>query len=941
MSTLRLRQDGVNFHAFLISTGHANNANQIDVQCEDGRAAPLEEPHTHRATPSSAADRRLLSSVSFSRCKDASWLKFRQAPMLHVAKCSELGQAWPFESLAQVTLDEALQCWAQGPATWSNDQLIATPLERKDLREIEPMKEDCLQQILDLVRPTFRDKLRSPASPQRVSLDLVGSYLPWPRILAAHEKMPQIIGSGLVSFRLMMDWNILDQQGPSGLFLTRTLSTVFAMLEYHHRATWFGQDMVAMSPFEVATWERKGRLPDTLASRLSAQMGRDHGPKGPVAAEGWVAGKVERFQGPYKFLSNFFWSELDFQGLRYPSVEHAFQAAKLVENQQRVAYGFTSPSLSFGEAKRLGRQVALRKDWKEIREEVMAECLLAKFENPDLRKQLLSTGDRELVDGHSGSPDLIWGYHIPSKKGENRLGILLMELRSKLSRPLVQSKTKPPSTASEQTVALFHLDWPVKCLHDGLPAPYAACIQRIATEASLAGSCVVLPRRKICIALCGQLRDLDAWEQRLRSEHVDVNRRGRPCRERMLVQLLRSGSKGGPPEGSETGGRSSDNFTQEEVQDWPSLCKSLASALGLATSIVSDALGPEVPELPCGPVQYVDGRRAVWLDGHRYALCLNEGLVNEMPEALLGRVEAQVPLGQGEETALGVPSQKPSIFGGKFARALRGLLREEECQRLIELSEKEGYGLAGSRGFNPFTRFAQRCLLDAPLVAEALTWRLWQLLPQEYPPSSGQRLLGVNKRLRFLKYGPGMHHADHTDCAHEDEQSRSFLTVQLYLNSGFGGGRTTFISDGLVPIEPTTGGAIVFDHELYHRGGMVTSGLKYALRMDVSYEKVQGKSIWQQVPQDHAADERRKSRTETRSLVLAMPAVGVNMEAARPWFMELNERVKRRQHAEESEKAERVPRDRKPQQDGPVPVLVRGRRWSRSPDLAHLGPWLI
>ncbi|CAK8993942.1 unnamed protein product [Durusdinium trenchii] len=46
-----------------------------------------------------------------------------------------------------------------------------------------------------------------------------------------------------------------------------------------------------------------------------------------------------------------------------------------------------------------------------------------------------------------------------------------------------------------------------------------------------------------------------------------------------------------------------------------------------------------------------------------------------------------------------------------------------------------------------------------------------------------------------------------------------------------------------------------------------------------------------------------------------MPAVGVNMEAARPWFMELNERVKRRQHAEESEKAERVPRDRKPQQE--------------------------
>lgn len=44
-----------------------------------------------------------------------------------------------------------------------------------------------------------------------------------------------------------------------------------------------------------------------------------------------VAQKVERFSGPYKFLSNFFWSELNFEGLKYPSVEHAFQAAKLRE----------------------------------------------------------------------------------------------------------------------------------------------------------------------------------------------------------------------------------------------------------------------------------------------------------------------------------------------------------------------------------------------------------------------------------------------------------------------------------------------------------------------------------------------------------------------------------------------------------------------------------
>eukprot|EP00438_Fugacium_kawagutii_P012086 Skav202405 [mRNA] locus=scaffold815:479969:480442:+ [translate_table: standard] len=136
-------------------------------------------------------------------------------------------------------------------------------------------------------------------------------------------------------------------------------------------------------------------------------------------------------------------------------------------------------------------------------------------------------------------------------------------------------------------------------------------------------------------------------------------------------------------------------------------------------------------------------------------------------------------------------------------------------------------------------RYVHRCFLDAPQVAQALTKRLAELLPAEYPVGSEQQLVGVNPRLRFLKYLVGMHHADHTDCAHEDELGRSFLTVQLYLNSEFGGGRTTFISDQLVPIEPTTGGAIVFDHELYHRGGIVTSGVKYAIRMDVSYSKAQ------------------------------------------------------------------------------------------------------
>eukprot|EP00927_Polykrikos_kofoidii_P031642 TRINITY_DN27181_c0_g1_i1.p1 TRINITY_DN27181_c0_g1~~TRINITY_DN27181_c0_g1_i1.p1 ORF type:complete len:670 (+),score=63.20 TRINITY_DN27181_c0_g1_i1:85-2010(+) len=557
---------------------------------------------------------------------------------------------------------------------------------------------------------------------------------------------------------------------------------------------------------------------------------------------------IETFNGPHKWLSNFSWSTVDFEGERYPSVEHAFQAAKLKTNGERRSRGFTRADLTFGEAKRLGRQVPLRDDWREIREDVMYACLESKFADPVLRSKLLATGDRKLIDGHSGSPDLIWGYHIPSQAGENRLGKLLMDLRSHLRSETFECGSRrvechvadpaavgsrqpisPPASQGAPAVALYHLDWPMKCLNDGLPPAYAKRIAALVSEEGLGGCLVILPQRRICIGLRGTCAKIDAWEHRMRTEAVDVNSRGRPCRERMLVELLRSRS-------ISTQALPSDEFVRSEVKEWVALSTHLAKQLGLATSEVKAALGPEFPPLP-KTVLYTKNREAVLLDGISYPLCLNDSDALEIPDAFLGPVDAQFPRGLGIDVPLAMERGKRSIFGGKFARTLRGLLDPDESQRLIELSEHAGFGLAGSRGFNPFARFALRCLVDMPQVADALSARLSQLLPTEYPPGSGRPLIGVNERLRFLKYLPGMHHCgDHTDCAHEDKKrGRSFLTLQLYLNSSFCGGRTTFISDRLVPVEPTPGGAVVFDHELYHRGGVVTDGTKYAVRLDVLY----------------------------------------------------------------------------------------------------------
>lgn len=72
---------------------------------------------------------------------------------------------------------------------------------------------------------------------------------------------------------------------------------------------------------------------------------------------------------------------------------------------------------------------------------------------------------------------------------------------------------------------------------------------------------------------------------------------------------------------------------------------------------------------------------------------------------------------------------------------------------------------------------------------------------------------------------------------------KTFLTVQVYLNADFGGGRTSFPSTkGLehsltaVAVEPLAGRAIVFQHDVAHGSTSVIHGRKYAVRLDVLYE---------------------------------------------------------------------------------------------------------
>lgn len=136
---------------------------------------------------------------------------------------------------------------------------------------------------------------------------------------------------------------------------------------------------------------------------------------------------INSFRDKYFFLSNFYpcWVVLD--GMRYPSVEHAYQAAKTLRDIEREQIRTASTP---GVAKRLGRVCTHRPDWKKIKVDIMLDLVRQKFErSSDLAEKLLATGDEELIEGNTWG-DRFWGVY--RGRGENNLGKILMQVREEL-----------------------------------------------------------------------------------------------------------------------------------------------------------------------------------------------------------------------------------------------------------------------------------------------------------------------------------------------------------------------------------------------------------------------------------------------------------------------------------------------------------------------------
>jgi ribA/ribD-fused uncharacterized protein len=137
-----------------------------------------------------------------------------------------------------------------------------------------------------------------------------------------------------------------------------------------------------------------------------------------------MAIKFYRVNVPHGYMGNF-WKVRHFVfGRWWNTTEASYQSQKTNVELEIQAIQQTEKGM---DARNLGQKVTMRPDWDAVKDEVMYECVMAKFlQHKDLRDQLIATGDQELIED---SPiDWYWGCGKDGT-GKNMLGKILMRVR--------------------------------------------------------------------------------------------------------------------------------------------------------------------------------------------------------------------------------------------------------------------------------------------------------------------------------------------------------------------------------------------------------------------------------------------------------------------------------------------------------------------------------
>ncbi|MCY4754650.1 NADAR family protein [Pelomonas aquatica] len=169
-----------------------------------------------------------------------------------------------------------------------------------------------------------------------------------------------------------------------------------------------------------------------------------------------AAGSVQDIQfyraneKPYGPFSNLFRRPVSFEGLVYPTSEHAYQAGKARKPAVRD-WILSAPTPALAAMAAHGLYVwDVAPDWAQTKFDRMRRVLRAKFDqHEDLRQLLLSTGEARLVEVGTvnNAVNRLWGE--VDGKGENMLGVMLMELRAAYVKEAAVATAKPARAGSK------------------------------------------------------------------------------------------------------------------------------------------------------------------------------------------------------------------------------------------------------------------------------------------------------------------------------------------------------------------------------------------------------------------------------------------------------------------------------------------------------------
>lgn len=137
---------------------------------------------------------------------------------------------------------------------------------------------------------------------------------------------------------------------------------------------------------------------------------------------------------PYYETSNFVFSNfsphtIEFEGMLYPTAEHAYHAAKFNDPNIRSKI---QKAISPLEAFKLGKKYTSQRkeNWDEIKVDTLYQILKQKLsQHREVKIALLSTEDEVIVEDNP--LDDFWG-NGPDGKGQNQMGKLLMKIREEI-----------------------------------------------------------------------------------------------------------------------------------------------------------------------------------------------------------------------------------------------------------------------------------------------------------------------------------------------------------------------------------------------------------------------------------------------------------------------------------------------------------------------------